>query len=135
LRHSGIHLTAGNPESGDNPPHKEIACPELTDILQSLKDFFLREKLPGWLWTYYPAAENLHKKLPPDLDDTSLVSHALEKMGFERVYGKGSHIRFKHSDGRRTVVPVHGNEEIGVGLLNEILKQIKLSREEFERLR
>jgi len=59
----------------------------------------------------------------------------LEKMGFERVYGKGSHIRFKHSDGRRTVVPVHGNEEIGVGLLNEILKQIKLSREEFERLR
>jgi len=59
----------------------------------------------------------------------------LEKFGFERIYGKGSHIRFKHSDGRRTVVPVHGNEEIGVGLLNEILKQIKLSREEFERLR
>lgn len=59
----------------------------------------------------------------------------LEKLGFEKVYGKGSHIRFKHPDERRTVVPVHGNEEIGVSLLREILRQIKLSRDEFEELR
>jgi len=59
----------------------------------------------------------------------------LEKIGFEKVYGKGSHIRFKHPDGRRTVVPVHSNEEIGVGLLREILRQIKLSREDYEKLR
>ncbi len=59
----------------------------------------------------------------------------LEKLGFEKIHGKGSHIRFRHADGRRTVVPVHGNEEIGVSLLSEILKQIKLSREEFEKLR
>ena len=59
----------------------------------------------------------------------------LEKLGFERIYGKGSHIRFRHADGRRTVVPVHGNEEIGVSLLREILRQIKISREEFENLR
>ena len=59
----------------------------------------------------------------------------IEKLGFEKIYGKGSHIRFKHSDGRRTVVPVHGNEELGIGLLNEILKQIELSREEYEKLR
>ena len=56
----------------------------------------------------------------------------LKKLGFEKIYGKGSHIRFKHSDGRRTVVPVHGNEKLGKGLILEILKQIKLSREEFE---
>lgn len=59
----------------------------------------------------------------------------LEKLGFEKVYGKGSHIRFIHKDGRRTVVPVHSGEEIGVSLLREILKQIKLSREEYEILR
>ncbi|MEK6842391.1 MAG: type II toxin-antitoxin system HicA family toxin [Nanoarchaeota archaeon] len=58
----------------------------------------------------------------------------LEKLGFEKVYGKGSHVRFKHSDGRRTVVPVHGNEELGPGLLNAILRQIKLTREDFEDL-
>ena len=59
----------------------------------------------------------------------------LEKLGFEKIYGKGSHIRFKHPDGRITVVPVHSNEEIGLSLLREILRQIKLSREEYEKLR
>jgi predicted RNA binding protein YcfA (HicA-like mRNA interferase family) len=59
----------------------------------------------------------------------------LEKLGFEKIYGKGSHVRFKHPDGRRTVVPVHGNEDLGKGLLREILKQIKLSKEDYENLR
>ncbi len=59
----------------------------------------------------------------------------LEKLGVEKVYGKGSHMRFHHVDGRRTVVPVHAGEEIGVSLLNEILKQSKISREEYEELR
>ena len=58
----------------------------------------------------------------------------LKKLGFEKFYGKGSHIRFKHSDGRRTVVPVHGNEKLGKGLILEILKQIKLSKKEFEEI-
>lgn len=49
----------------------------------------------------------------------------VEKLGFERV----------HQVGRKTVVPVHGDEELGKGLLIEILKQIKLSREEYDRLR
>lgn len=59
----------------------------------------------------------------------------LKKLGFEEIYGKGSHIRFRHPDGRRTVVPVHANEEIGLSLLREILRQIKLSKEEYEELR
>ena len=58
----------------------------------------------------------------------------LEKLGFEKIFGKGSHVRFKHADGRRTVVPVHGNEDLGPGLLTAILKQIKLSRGDFEKL-
>ena len=58
----------------------------------------------------------------------------MRKLGFKKIYWKGSHIRFKHSDGRRTVVPVHGNEELGPGLLNAILRQIKISREEFEEI-
>ncbi|MDP3987082.1 MAG: type II toxin-antitoxin system HicA family toxin [Nanoarchaeota archaeon] len=58
----------------------------------------------------------------------------LEKIGFVKIQGRGSHVRFKHPDGRRTVVPIHGNEKIGKGLMREILKQIKLDRDEFERL-
>ena len=49
----------------------------------------------------------------------------LEKLGFELIQEKGSHVRFKHTDGRRTVVPVHANEDIGKELLLAILSQIK----------
>ncbi len=59
----------------------------------------------------------------------------LEKLGFQPIRAKGSHIRFKHSDGRRTVVPVHANEDLGKGLLLAILSQIKISKEEYEKLR
>lgn len=59
----------------------------------------------------------------------------LEKLGFQKVFGKGSHIRYKHPDGRRTVVPIHGNEKLGKGLLRAILNHIKLSKEKFEKLR
>ncbi len=59
----------------------------------------------------------------------------LERLGFEKIYGKGSHVRFKHLDGRRTVVPIHGNEDLGKGLLRHILKQIRLSKEDYDELR
>ena len=59
----------------------------------------------------------------------------LEKLGFEKIQGKGSHVRYKHLDGRRTVVPIHANEDLGRGLIGEILKQIKLTKEEYEKLR
>ena len=59
----------------------------------------------------------------------------LERLGFEKVHQVGSHARYIHPDGRKTVVPLHGNEELSVGLLQEILKQTKISRKEYERLR
>jgi len=40
-----------------------------------------------------------------------------------------------HSDGRKTTIPIHGNEPIGIGLLLKIIRQdLKISREEFEKL-
>jgi predicted RNA binding protein YcfA (HicA-like mRNA interferase family) len=59
----------------------------------------------------------------------------LEKLGFEKVHQVGSHARYIHPDGRRTVVPLHGNEELSIGILKEILNQVKLSREKYETLR
>ncbi len=58
----------------------------------------------------------------------------LEKLGFEKVHQVGSHARYIHPDGRRTVVPLHGNEELSIGILKEILNQVKLSREKYETL-
>jgi predicted RNA binding protein YcfA (HicA-like mRNA interferase family) len=37
----------------------------------------------------------------------------------------------RHADGRMTVVPIHRGEDIGPGLLLEIIKDTKLSKEEF----
>ncbi|MCL7414348.1 MAG: type II toxin-antitoxin system HicA family toxin [ANME-2 cluster archaeon] len=59
----------------------------------------------------------------------------LEKLGFEKIHQVGSHARYVHVDGRKTVVPLHGNEDIGVGLLKEILAQAMISRETYEELR
>ena len=59
----------------------------------------------------------------------------LEKVGFEKAHQVGSHARYVHIDGRRTVVPIHGTEELSIGLIKEILKQTKISRHEYEKLR
>ena len=59
----------------------------------------------------------------------------LEKLGFQRIHQVGSHVRYIHPDGRKTVVPVHGGEELNIWLVKEILKQTKISRQEYEKLR
>lgn len=58
----------------------------------------------------------------------------VEKLGFLKVHQVGSHCRYVHPDGRKTTIPVHSNEDLGKGLLLEILKQIKLTREELEKI-
>ncbi len=58
----------------------------------------------------------------------------LEKRGFLIIHQKGSHTRLVHKDGRRTTVPVHAGEKVGVGLLRKILRDTNISRNEFEKL-
>lgn len=58
----------------------------------------------------------------------------LNKLGFEEIRQRGSHKFFKHPDGRVTTVPFHQQEELGVGLLRDILNQIQISPEEFKKL-
>jgi len=58
----------------------------------------------------------------------------LNKIGFEIVRQRGSHLILKHPDGRLTVIPVHPGEQIGRGLLSKVLKDAKLTREEFLKL-
>lgn len=59
------------------------------------------------------------------------VIKALSKLGFKIIRKHGSHVVLKHPDGRLTVVPVHSGEEIGTGLLNKIIKDTGLTKEEF----
>ncbi len=59
------------------------------------------------------------------------VLKILNNLGFKIIRQRGSHVILKHSDGRITVVPIHSKEEIGPGLLLKIIKDAKLSKEEF----
>lgn len=59
------------------------------------------------------------------------VIAALRRAGFGVLRIKGSHHFLQHSDGRRTVVPVHAGETIGPGLLSKILKDADMETEEF----
>lgn len=59
----------------------------------------------------------------------------LEKQGFKVVYQKGSHVRLKHPNGKRTTVPMHSGEKVGIGLLRKILRDVDISRDKFEKLK
>lgn len=70
---------------------------------------------------------------PPRATGAALVS-ALRKAGFHLSRVRGSHHILRHSDGRRTVIPVHSGETIGPGLLAKILRDCQLNVEELESL-
>ncbi|OGH66011.1 MAG: hypothetical protein A3J66_01060 [Candidatus Magasanikbacteria bacterium RIFCSPHIGHO2_02_FULL_47_14] len=58
----------------------------------------------------------------------------LRDLGFISTGYKGSHERFAHPDGRSTEVPHHGGTDIGRRLLQDILREIKMSPQEFRKL-
>ena len=59
------------------------------------------------------------------------VIRVLERLGFVEIRQRGSHRQFRHSDGRQTTVPDHGSRDISPILLRQIIKDIKLTTEEF----
>ena len=62
------------------------------------------------------------------------VIKLLNKIGFEVVRQRGSQVILNHPDGRVTVVPVHSGEDIGRGLLSKIIKDTRMTREQFLKL-
>ena len=60
------------------------------------------------------------------------LAKVVEKFGFVHSHTTGSHMVFKHPDGRTMVIPVHSGEEIGPGLLNKIIKKdLGVTKEDF----
>lgn len=52
----------------------------------------------------------------------------LVKNGFVALRKKGSHVFVQSADGScGTAVPIHGNEDLGTGLLKSILNDLDLS--------
>ncbi|OGK24122.1 hypothetical protein A3C25_05435 [Candidatus Roizmanbacteria bacterium RIFCSPHIGHO2_02_FULL_38_11] len=69
----------------------------------------------------------------PTLKPQRLIK-ILNKLGFKKIRQEGSHVFFKHPDGRTTVVPFHRGRDIGRGLMRAILNNMKISPKEFQKL-
>jgi predicted RNA binding protein YcfA (HicA-like mRNA interferase family) len=55
------------------------------------------------------------------------LERILFQLGFERVRQKGSHVFYRHTDGRTTTMPHHEGRDLARPLLREILKEIDLT--------
>ena len=60
------------------------------------------------------------------------IEKLLFKLGFEKVRQKGSHVFYRHPDGRTTTVPHHSGRDLARPLIKEILREIELSAEQYE---
>lgn len=71
-------------------------------------------------------------KLP--VVDAKTFEKVLIKLGFNIVRQKGSHVFYRHPDGRYTTLPHHKGQDIGRSLIRMILREINLSPDEFVKL-
>jgi len=62
------------------------------------------------------------------------VLAALERAGFREARRGGSHRFLVHDDGRALVFAVHERERVGPKLLTKILKDARISHDDFRRL-
>lgn len=67
-------------------------------------------------------------KLP--LVDAKTFEKTRLSLGFEIKRRKGSHVFYRHPDGRYTTLPHHRGKDIGRSLIREIVRQIDLTPEE-----
>jgi predicted RNA binding protein YcfA (HicA-like mRNA interferase family) len=65
--------------------------------------------------------------------DFRIMEKVLLKLGFEPVRQKGSHVFYRHKDGRTTTVPNHSGRDIARPLIREILREIELTPEQFKK--
>lgn len=62
---------------------------------------------------------------------SSRLEKLLLHLGFVVQRQKGSHVFYRHPDGRYTTIPHHPGKDLPRELIRSILKQINLSTEEF----
>ena len=60
------------------------------------------------------------------------MERVLLRLGFSRVRQKGSHVVYRHPDGRTTTVPDHRGRDLARPLIREILREIELTPDQFQ---
>lgn len=61
-----------------------------------------------------------------------LMDLLLKRLGFVILRQKGSHVFYKHEDGRTTTVPLHKGKDLPRPLIRKILRDIDLSTDDYE---
>ncbi len=70
----------------------------------------------------------------PQIKARDLVKVVI-KLGFRFRDQSGSHAVYVHTDGRRTTIPIHPSDTIGIGLLTKIIKRdLEITKDEFIKL-
>ena len=64
--------------------------------------------------------------------DFRTMERILIRLGFSRVRQKGSHVFYRHPDGRTTTVPDHRGRDLARPLIREILREIELTPDQFQ---
>jgi len=65
--------------------------------------------------------------------NSKTMDKLLLRVGFKPARRKGSHVFYRHADGRATTVPHHANRDLARPLVREILREIELTPAEFAR--
>jgi len=65
------------------------------------------------------------------LVDFRTMDKVLTRLGFAQVRQKGSHVFYRHPDGRTTTVPNHPSRDLARPLIREILREIELTPDQF----
>ncbi|MBI3627363.1 MAG: type II toxin-antitoxin system HicA family toxin [Candidatus Sungbacteria bacterium] len=53
------------------------------------------------------------------------------RLGFIFSRQKGSHAIYRHIDGRRLTIPIHGSKELGTALFKQITEDMGITRDKF----
>lgn len=64
--------------------------------------------------------------------DAKTMERVLLALGFQAVRQKGSHVFYRHLDGRTTTVPHHPGRDLARPLIREILREIEMNPEQFQ---
>jgi predicted RNA binding protein YcfA (HicA-like mRNA interferase family) len=68
-------------------------------------------------------------KLP--VVDARTFERILIKWGFRVVRQKGSHVFYRHEDGRYTTLPHHKGQDISRPLIRKVLNEVRMTPEDY----
>ena len=66
------------------------------------------------------------------LVDAKTMDRLLRQLGFAAMRQKGSHVFYRHADGRTATVPHHLGRDLSRPLIQEILREIELTPDEYQ---